>query len=362
VASRGAWWKVAVMRVGVIPENLGERLALALGVVPTPLANTLVGLLLARTIMAATKLGIFDALARDPLTAEEVAGRCDTDAAATGKILRSLVSAGLLRVNGDHYRLAPVAAKWLRTESPRSLHDSVLFSFVEMEILDHLEDYVRTGTALDVHRRELAPEVLRLYHRGMCSRAALSAAEVARRTPVPKGARDMLDIGGSHGLYSTAICRRHSGLQATILELPAAIDHAAPLLAREGMGDRVIHRAGDVLTEDLGSAAYDLVFLSQIVHHFDADTNRQLAVRITRALRPAGVMVIQEVIRTAQPSAAGQMAGLLDLYFALTSEAGTWACEEMAAWQTAAGLISQRPRWLRTLPGVAQQWAIKPAR
>jgi len=348
------------MRVGVIPENLGERLALALGVVPTPLANTLVGLLLARTIMAATQLGIFDALERGPLTAEEVARRCDTDAAATGKILRSLVSADLLRVDGDGYRLAPVAAKWLRADSPRSLRDSVLFNFVEMDILGHLEDYVRTGTALDVHRLDVAPEVLDLYHRGMCSRAGLSVAEVARRTPVPKGARDMLDIGGSHGLYSTAICRRHRGLRAVILELPAAIDHAAPLLAREGMGDRVTHRAGNVLTEDLGSDAYDLVFLSQIVHHFDADANRDLAARIARALRPGGVMVIQEVIRTAVPTAAGQMAGLFDLYFALTSEAGTWACEEMASWQREAGLIPQRPRWLRTLPGVGQQSAIKP--
>ena len=350
------------MRMGVIPENLGEGIALALGVVPTPLANTLVGLLLARTIMAATQLGIFDALDRDPLTAEEVARRCHTDTAATGKILRSLVSADLLRMTGDGYRLAPVAAKWLRTESPCSLRDSVLFTFVEMDILGHLEDYVRTGTALDVHRRDLAPEVLGLYHRGMCSRAALSAAEAARRTPVPKGARDMLDIGGSHGLYSTAICRRRPGLRAVILELPAAIDHVAPLLAREGMGDRVTLRAGNVLTEDLGTAAYDLVFLSQIVHHFDADTNRTLATRIARALRPSGAMVIQEVIRTMKPTAAGQMAGLLDLYFALTSEAGTWACEEMAAWQTDAGLIPQKPRWLRTLPGVGQQSAIKPAR
>jgi SAM-dependent methyltransferase len=350
------------MRVGVIPETLGERLALALGVVPTPLANTLVGLLLARTIMAATKVGIFDALDRGSLTAEEVARRCHTDAGATAKILRSLAGADLVRIAGDSYHLAPVAAKWLRSTSPRSLRDSVLFSFVEMDILGHLEEYLRTGTALDVHRLDVAPEVLGLYHRGMCARAALSATEVARRTPVPKGARDMLDIGGSHGLYSAAICRRHPRLRAVILELPAAIEHAAPLLAREGMGDRVTLRAGDVRTEDLGSETYDLVFLSQVVHHFDADTNRGLAARIARALRPSGTMVIQEVIRPAIATSGGQMAGLLDLYFALTSEGGTWAFAEMAAWQSDAGMVPFKPRWLRTLPGVAQQSAIKPAR
>jgi SAM-dependent methyltransferase len=311
--------------------------------------------------MAATQVGIFDALDQDSLTCDEVARRCNTDAAATGKILRSLVSADLLHLDGDRYRLAPVATKWLSTASRHSLRDSVLFTFVEMEILGHLEDYLRTGTALDVHRLDIAAETLDLYHRGMCARAALSATEVARRTPVPKGACDMLDVGGSHGLYSTAICRRHPGLRAVILELPAAIEHVAPLLAREGMGDRVVHRAGDVLTEDLGSATFDLVFLSQIVHHFHADANRELATRIARALRPSGTMVIQEVIRPATPIAGGQMAGLLDLYFALTSEGGTYTFAEMADWQQDAGLIPQKPRWLRTLPGVAQQSAIKPA-
>jgi len=62
--------------------------------------------------------------------------------------------------------------------------------------------------------------------------ASGSASEVARRTPVPKGARDMLDIGGSHGYYSVALCRRHPGLRAVILDLSEAVKHAEPILAR----------------------------------------------------------------------------------------------------------------------------------
>jgi hypothetical protein len=53
----------------------------------------------------------------------------------------------------------------------------------------------------------------------------------------------MLDIGGSHGYHSVVICRRHPGLRSVVLDLPQAIRHAAPLLADEGMGDRVVHRA-----------------------------------------------------------------------------------------------------------------------
>ena len=76
---------------------------------------------------------------------------------------------------------------------------------------------------------------------------------VARHLPLPRLARQMLDIGGSHGYFSVAICRRYTQLRATILELPDAIKHAAPLLAREGMGERVAHRAGSAFTDDRGT-------------------------------------------------------------------------------------------------------------
>jgi tRNA A22 N-methylase len=50
---------------------------------------------------------------------------------------------------------------------------------------------------------------------------------------VPRGARDLLDIGGSHGYYSVALCRRHPTLRAVILDLPQAVVHAETILASE---------------------------------------------------------------------------------------------------------------------------------
>jgi predicted O-methyltransferase YrrM len=89
----------------------------------------------------------------------------------------------------------------------------------------------------------------------------------------------MPDIGGSHGYFSVAICRRHPGPRATVLDLPSAIEHAAPLLDAEGMSDRVQLVAGDALADDLDAKAYDVVFLMSLVHHFDEAANRALAER-----------------------------------------------------------------------------------
>ena len=82
------------MKVGVIPENPMERLGLALGVIPTPLIENMMAMLLARTVMVGTKLGVFEALADGSLTAPDVADRCAAHPGATIKLLNALVGAG----------------------------------------------------------------------------------------------------------------------------------------------------------------------------------------------------------------------------------------------------------------------------
>jgi 2-polyprenyl-3-methyl-5-hydroxy-6-metoxy-1,4-benzoquinol methylase len=351
------------VKLGAQAENPLEQLALALGLVPTPLLDTIVALLLARSVMVGVKVGVFEALATQPLGAAEVAVRCATDPRATEKLLGALAGAGYLEAHDGCFALAPVARRWLLKDSARSLHDAILLQFLDADFIARMEDFVRTGEPLRIHEA-MRDEQWELYQRGMRAGANLAAPELALRIPVPKRARgetvEMLDIGGAHGYYSVALCRRHPSLRATLLDLPEAVAHAAPILAAEGMGDRVVHRAGNALTEDLGEETYDLVLIANLVHHFGDATNRALVKRVARALRPGGVLVIGEVIRPSAPGRGGQVGALTDLYFALTSEAGTWSFAEMAAWQREAGLVPRRPLRLFTAPGGGLQIAKKP--
>ena len=309
------------MKLTVSGENSLERIALALGIPPVPLMETHLSFLRARAIMVATRLGIFDALASAPATAATVASRCRTAPPATTKLLNALVGCGYLRFGGDRYRLAPVARKWLTSDSPHSVRDKVLFEFIEWSLVERVEEYVRNGRPVEIHASESdeqwgctsAPCARSLRSR----RRKLSAAQ--RSQPVRPA---MLDIGGSHGYLSVAMCRRYPGLSAVVLDLPAAVKHAAPILAREGMGPRVVHRAGDARHDDLGADAWDLVFVSLLVHHFDEPTNRELFRRIARALRPGGICVVLEIVRTNSPNDARQIGALLDLYYALHQRVG----------------------------------------
>jgi len=347
------------MKLAGAPENPIERVVIALGLAPQPLLDTHIAMLLARAVMEGSRLGVYEALRDGPLAATEVAVLCGCPASSMKKLLDALTGCGYLRFDAGRYSLARVARKWLLPGAPQSLHDKMVFQLIEWAYVEHVGEFVRTGKPFHFHSTMTRDE-WRLYQRGMRATASTWAPEVARRTPVPKGARDMLDIGGSHGHLSAAICRRHPGLRAVVLDLADAVEHAAPILAEAGMGDRVVHQVGDALTGDLGTEKWDVVFVANLVHHFDDATNRALAKRIATSLRPGGVFVIQELFRPRSPNEAGQIGALLDLFFAVTSEAGTWSFQEMADWQREAGLKPLKPIKFATAPGNGQQVARKP--
>jgi SAM-dependent methyltransferase len=339
------------MRLGIIGEGLIERIIARTNVAPAPLMETQVAFSMARSIMAGVKLGIYDAIGTRAATAAEVAAACKTDPEATTKLMNTLVGCRYLRHRDGRYKLTPKARKWLLRDSPHSIANKLLMQYDEWDVVAKYEEYVATGRPLDVHESLTDRWAWDRYQQGMRAMASISAVEVAKRLPVPAGATAMLDIGGSHGYYSVCACRRHGGLRATIFDLPQAVEHAAPILAREGMGERVSHRAGDALSDDLGDGAWDVVFLSQLVHHFTDEQNRDLMRRIARALKPGGVCVLLDMLRPSSPEDAGGVGAVLDLYFAATSRSGTWPLETMQAWQRDAGLVVEKPIHLRTLPG-----------
>ncbi|OBG29504.1 class I SAM-dependent methyltransferase [Mycobacterium sp. 852002-51057_SCH5723018] len=325
------------MHLGLIPDNPAEWQALTSGRVPLPFFQIHFAFGLAHTVITATRLGVFESLALQAATAAEAARRCRTDPAATQKLLTALAGSGYLSVREGRYALTPMTRTWLAAGSPRSLVDAVLFAFDEWELMSHIENYVRTGTPIDIHERMIEDQWGR-YQRCMRALSGQSAEEVAHHIPVPRGATAMIDVGGSHGHYSVALCRRHPCLQSVVLDLPEAVRAAASLLAAERMGPRVIHLEADALSHDFGADAYDVVLLSNLAHHFDESQNADLFGRLGRALRPGGVFTVIEPIRPDTGDAVDQLAALNELYFGVTSRSGTWTARDIAGWQRDAGL------------------------
>jgi SAM-dependent methyltransferase len=341
------------MRLGVIAETATERLVLKAHTAPEPLFETQLAFSMARSIMVGVKLGLFEAASDGPQSAEDIAKTCTTNPGATEKLLNILVGCSYFTFRNGAYTLTSKTKKWLLRRSPQNLCDKLLFQFYEWNMVEGFEAFVRTGKPMAMHERMEDSDFWNNYQRGMRNLAGLAAGEVTGRFPMPPGAHDMLDIGGSHGYFSVSLCHKHPDLKSVVLDLPVAVKQAAPILAEEKMGARVTHRPGNALTDELGEESVDIVFMSQLVHHFADEQNRALMKKVARALRPGGVCVMLESIRLQKPGDGGQIAALLDLYFAMVSESGTWPMETLQDWLKSTGLKLVEPIWLRTLPGGA---------
>lgn len=348
------------MRVGIIAQTLLERLALALGRVPEPIVEVFPPLALARGIMAATRLGVFDALSDGPRSLEALAATCHTDPRATAALLGLLASADYVEERGGVYRLSARASRWLRRGSPDDVSAYIRYNYLQWEWLGELERWLQTGQPLAFHER-LSADDWRQYEQGMAVIARLTLPEVVWRATLPPDATALLDIGGGHGLAAARFCQRHPKLRATVLDLPAALAAAPPLPPElTEAGERVSRVEGDALTVDLGRARYDVIYVANLLHHFDATEIGALAQRVADALRPGGVWIIQDGVRERRRRSERMPAAIGDLYFALTSASGFWSFAEMASWQAQAGLRPRRPIRLLTAPGQGLQIGVKP--
>src|SRR5215510_4185653 len=101
------------MKIDVAAESPIERLALTLRLVPTPVFHTIVPMVAVRALLVGTKLGVFEALGQDPLTAVDVAAKLGAEPGqgvqqllgcrgrGPEKLLNALAGLGYLRAGGN---------------------------------------------------------------------------------------------------------------------------------------------------------------------------------------------------------------------------------------------------------------------
>jgi SAM-dependent methyltransferase len=324
------------MHLGMIPDDPAEWKALASRRLPLPFFDTHFALGRARAIMAATRLGVFESLSDSAATPAEIAERCATDTVATQQLLVALAGSDYLLYRDGRYALTSTARTWLLRGSPLSIVDSILFALDEWELMTHVDDYVRTGIPLELYQSMTGAQ-WEHFLRSMRALARLTAHEVAQVVPVPGGATDMVDIGGSHGHYSVALCRRHPRLRSAVLDLPRA-DRVAVPLATDKMEPRVARLEADALVHDFGVESYDVVLVCNLAYHFSAAENALLFRRLARALRPCGVFAVIEPLRIEKGEDTSQFAALNELYLGVASHCGSWSTRDTARWQRDAGL------------------------
>jgi SAM-dependent methyltransferase len=339
------------MRLSLSGANPGEWLALRLGLVPTAAAEAWGGMATSGILIAAVRTGITARLAQGPATAAKVAADLGLDQLPTRLLLDCLRSAGHVTERSGRYRLARRARRWLDPSSPLSVAGYVAGTADYWPWWQGLEEATRTGTSSGSHAAPPGDPYWQRYIGGQLELARLSAAEVARKLPLPGRPRALLDIGGGHGWYSACLCRRHPGLTATVLDLPGSTAVGRGIIAAAGLQDRVRFRDGDATTADLGGG-YDAVLCFNLVHHLTPDQAADLFRRARAALKPGGRLAVLDVFSEPGRRAAAH-ADVLALFVYLSSGAQVHTTGQLAGWLRDAGFSREEKVRVLRIPGLS---------
>jgi SAM-dependent methyltransferase len=337
------------MRLAAVPEGLIERIALRLNKLPTPIGEAMYSMPLARSLQVAQRTGILAALAEGPREPAELAEHLGLQKTGTVRVLDVIASLGHVRERADgRYEMTSTGRPWLDPRSDTYLGDFLADTANYWDWYAGLEDLVRDGRHVELHEKAPDDPYWRSYIRGQYQMARLSSAEVAKAIPLGRGAHSVLDVAGAHGEFSMALCRRHEGMRATVVDLPGSARVGEEIVAEAGMADQVRHLAGDMFEIDY-DGHYDAALCFNIVHHLSPEQARALFARIHAVLRPGAPLCVLDLYDRPGGQRAN-LASILGLFFHLTSGADTYTTDEVSRWMRESGYGAVEGKSLRTLP------------
>jgi predicted O-methyltransferase YrrM len=290
-----------------------------------------------QTLLTANRLKLFDALAENALSADELAQNLELDTRATTLLLNACVALGLCEIADDRYSNSVSSAAFLTSSSPAYLGNAIHYSDNLYVTWGDLEQSVRTGTPPKRAETYLGEdeEQTRHFVYGMHNRAMAIGRALIGMVDL-SGRKQMLDIGGGPGTYSALLTERFPGLTSDVLELEGVANIAREILRDMEASDRVTMLDGDYHVSDFGSG-YDVVLMSGMFHRETADNCRGLIDRARGCLESGGLLVINDIFADAG-GAGPEFATLFGLNMMLTApDGGVHADEDVAGWMGEAG-------------------------
>jgi len=264
-------------------------------------------------LKAAIELEVFTAIGEGNTTAAEIAKRCQTSERGMRILCDYLTIMEMLTKKDNHYALTLDSATFLDKRSPAYLGTAIEF-LAAPELTEgskHITEAVRRGgTAID-NEGTIGPDnpIWVKFARGMAPMMMMPSQLIAKLVD-PKADRKLkiLDIAAGHGLFGLAFAKNNPQAEITAVDWKAVLEVAKENAQKAGVADRYHTIEGSAFDVDFGSG-YDLVLLTNFLHHFDPPTCETLLRKVHAALADGGQAVTLEFVpnddRVTPPDAAG---------------------------------------------------------
>jgi SAM-dependent methyltransferase len=299
------------------------------------------GFMVSRVLLSGAELDIFSLLARESLSAKQIAVAKKADLRAVTILLDALSALGFLVKREGRYQTEPSAVALLSAEAQNSILPMVLhmgtvwrnWSRITDIVLDKAEAGLeKDGALADAN---IAPFIGAMH---------VIASKMAPRVVAaidPGSARHLIDVGGGSGSYTLAFLSAAPEMKATLFDLPPVIEMARERAQAAGLAHRVNLVPGDFYRDEL-PGGHDLAILSAIIHQNSPDQNKTLFGKIFRCLDPGGRIVVRDHVMS--PDRIQPLEGALFAVNMLagTADGTTYTFDEIEAGLAAAGFTRIR--------------------
>jgi ubiquinone/menaquinone biosynthesis C-methylase UbiE len=247
-------------------------------------------------LRAAIQLDIFTAIGEGAATAAEIAAKRDVSERGVRILCDTIATDGFLIKNDGRYSCAEDAALFLDRRSSACLASVAEFLCSAENVNGSLAlaDCVRKGGTVEPGQGTVEPDnpFWVLFARAMAPMMAMPAHTIAERL-AGTGPLRVLDIAAGHGVFGIAIAQKNPQAEITAVDWAAVLEVAKENAVKAGISKRFHTVPGSAFDVEFG-ADYDLVLITNFLHHFDPPTNERFLRKVHTALKPGGKAVTLE--------------------------------------------------------------------
>ncbi len=292
-------------------------------------------------LKAAIELDIFRAVGEGPGDVASIARHAKASERGIRILCDFLTINGVLAKENGKYKHTPTSGAFLDPRSPACLASVATFLSAPelLKPYENLAEVVREGRTTLPGDGTVEPEnpVWVLFAEQMAPMMGPMAAPLgALVLNGHNGPMRVLDIAAGHGLFGIEIAKQNRQARVTGLDWAPVLRVALKNAEKAGVKDRYDMLPGSAFEVDFGGP-YDVVLLTNFLHHFDKATCVGLLKKVRAALKPGGRAATLEFVPNEDRVSPPMPAGFAMTMLTSTADGDAYTFSELSAMHTEAG-------------------------